>query len=523
MSAVDQYATRVNAVLEQRTRLRGDPPPGDLFDNLPPDHPLMQSDPRRALAEPPVEALAAPTAGKTSARSSLATFFTVAVGEIVSMIGSTLTSFALGVWVYQQTALVSTYALMMVFIILPAIALSPVAGTLADRIDRRKLMIASNCLAGFSTMCAASLIWFESLQIWQVYVLAGLTAVANAFRLPAYASMITQIVPKRYYGKANGFVQLGAGMGSLIGPALAGALIGLIGLDGIVLIDLVTFFIALATLLWVRIPDALFSRREEPFFKEMVGGWHYIVRRHSLVAMIVMVTVANYFVGLIESLVTPLVLVAGNPESLGFVMASHGAGILAGSVLMSLWGGTRRRINGILACTLFSGFCIVLAGASPAVGSQASGMFGFGVALALVNAHWISTVQTKVGMELQGRVMATNFMLMEAMVPLGYLSAGPLADRIFEPFMAGGGDWARFLSGIIGTGPGRGIGLVLVLSGAFLVAWSIAAYLYRPIRDLEDILPDARADEVIEADKDKLQEKADLALRAATSARRLVS
>src|SRR5690348_14730777 len=174
-------------------------------------------------------------------------------------------------------------------------------------------------------------------------------------------------------------------------------------------------------------------------------------------------------------------------------MASNGAGILVGSALLSLWGGTQRRIDGILACTLLSGVCIALAGAYPSVSSQASGMFGFGFALALVNAHWISTVQTKVGMELQGRVMATNFMLMEAMVPLGYLSAGPLADRLFEPLMAEGGAGAGVLGGIIGTGPGRGIGLILVLSGVFLAMWAVAAYLYRPIRRLEDILPDARA------------------------------
>ncbi len=454
-------------------------------------------------------------APKPAARPSLATFLTVAIGEIISVVGSTLTSFALGVWVYQQTGLVSSYAMMMVFIILPAIALAPVAGTLADRIDRKKIMVASNCLAGLSTVSAAILIWTGSLEIRHVYVLAGLTAVANAFRLPAYASMITQIVPKRYYGKANGFVQLGTGMGTFVGPALAGALMGLIGLPGIVLTDFVTFLIAVSTLLYVRLPDTLFARREESFLKEMIGGWYYIIKRHSLVAMIVMVTIANYFVGLIESLVTPLVLISGSPESLGIVMASNGAGIFVGSAVMSLWGGTQRRINGILASTLLSGLCVAFAGANPAMSIQAIGMFGFGFALALVNAHWISTVQTKVGLELQGRVMATNFMLMEAMVPLGYLSAGPLADRIFEPLMARGGAWAPTVGSIIGTGPGRGIGLILVLSGVFVALCAIAAYLYRPIRCLEDILPDARADEVIEADKDKMQEKADLVLHSA--------
>lgn len=464
--------------------------------------------------EPAVEEVPA-VAEKPGGRSSLTTFFTVAIGEIISVIGSTLTSFALGVWVYQQTGLVSTYALMMVFIILPAIALAPVAGTLADRVDRKKIMIASNCLAGFSTMVAATLIWTDTLHIWEVYVLAGLTAIANAFRLPAYTAMITQIVPKRYYGKANGFVQIGTGMGTFIGPAMAGALIGLIGLKGIVITDFASFLVAISTLLYARFPDTLFGRREEPFFKEMVGGWHYIIKRHSLVAMIVMVTIANYFVGLIESLVTPLVLVSGNPESLGVVMASNGAGILVGSGLMSLWGGAERRINGILASTLLAGICIAIAGISAAMTVQAVGMFGFGFALALVNAHWISTVQTKVGMELQGRVIATNFMLMEAMVPLGYLSAGPLADRIFEPLMAGDSVWATLFGSVIGTGAGRGIGLILVLSGVFVALWAIAAYLYRPIRDLEDILPDARAGEVIEADKDKLQENADRALQSA--------
>lgn len=451
---------------------------------------------------------------QAGAMPSLATFFIVAIGEIISVIGSTLTSFALGVWVYQQTGLVSSYALMMVFIILPAIALAPVAGTLSDRIDRKRIMIASNCVAGFSTVTAAVLIWTGNLQIWNVYAIAGLTAIANAFRLPAYAAAITQLVPKRYYGKANGFVQIGTGLGTFIGPALAGALIGLIGLHGIVVTDFATFLVAIAALLYVHFPDTLFERREEPFFKEMIGGWYYIIKRHSLVAMIVMVTIANYFVGLIEALLTPLVLVSGGPESLGIVMASNGAGILAGSALMSLWGGTERRMNGILWSTLFSGVCIAFAGANPAVLIQALGMFGFGFALALVNAHWISTVQTKVGLELQGRVMATNFMLMEAMVPLGYLSAGPLADRVFEPLMARGGAWAPTLGTIIGTGPGRGIGLILVFSGIFIVLWAISAYLYRPIRCLEDILPDAKADEVIEADKDKLQEKADLAIES---------
>jgi len=488
--------------------------PGDLSEIIQTGITHRQDEPVElppSLAGATIHEVPSPPA-QAAAKPSLRTFFTVAIGEIISVIGSTLTSFALGVWVYQQTGLVSSYALMMVLIILPAIVLAPVAGTLADRLDRKNIMIVNNCLAGLSTATAAILIWTGNLQIWHVYAIAGVTAIANAFRMPAYMSLITQIVPKRYYGKANGFVQLGTGMGAFLGPALAGALMGLIGIHGIVLTDFATFLIAIAALLSVRFPDTLFERREEPFFKEMIGGWRYIIKRHSLVAMLATAALANYVAGIIEAMIAPLVLASGGPASLGMVMAANGAGILSGSVVMSIWGGTQRRINGVLGSILLSGFCIALAGANPAAMIQAVGMFGFGFCMAFTHAHWISTIQAKVGMELQGRVMATNFMLAEATVPLGYLTAGPLADRLFEPLMAKGGEWAPTLGGVIGAGPGRGIGLILILSGIFVVLWAIAAYSYRPIRCLEDILPDAIADDIIEADKDKIQEKADMAL-----------
>jgi hypothetical protein len=142
------------------------------------------------------------------------------------------------------------------------------------------------------------------------------------------------------------------------------------------------------------------------------------------------------------------------------------------------------------------------------------GLFGMGLAAALSNAHWLALIQTKVGLELQGRVVAADNLISWSIQPLGFILAGPLSDRIFEPLMSGDGPVARSLGTLIGLGPGRGMGLMMILAGVVSVALTITAYRYRPLRLLEDILPDAIPEATIAADKDELQRQADRQLLA---------
>ncbi|MEH0844483.1 amino acid adenylation domain-containing protein [Micromonospora sp. CPCC 205711] len=436
---------------------------------------------------------------------SLTVFYLVAIGQLVSLIGSGLTGFGMSLWVYQRTGSVSLFATATVLALLPAVVLSPIAGALADRWDRRLIMIFADCLAATGTVSLALLLWWGQLQLWHVFTAITVTAVATAFQQPAYQAAVTQLVPKRYYGRANGIVSLGTATSTVLAPLVGGALVIAVGLPGIVVIDLLTFAVAVAITLSVRFPDTLFVRREEPFRREVLGGWRFIVRRHGLVALVVLTASLNYFFALVEVLVTPLTLSFGDPAVLGRVLAASGVGMLVGAVLMGVWGGTARRTTGILASVVLLGASLLTVGLHPSPLFPTLGLFGMGLATALVNTHWLAIVQAKVGLELQGRVLSMGQMLSWLMVPAGFLSAGPLAEHVFAPMVSPGG----VLAGIVGTGPGRGMALAAIVAGLCSLALALVGIAYKPIRNVEDELPDNDPGTIVLADKDRLQEEAD--------------
>ncbi|MEU4477583.1 amino acid adenylation domain-containing protein [Micromonospora sp. NPDC023966] len=460
-------------------------------------------------ARPATEAAPTPPreqpAATRRAMPSLAVFYLVAIGQLVSLIGSGLTGFGMSLWVYQRTGSVSLFATATVLALLPAVVLSPIAGALADRWDRRRIMILADCLAATGTVSLALLLWLGQLQLWHVFTAITVTAVATAFQQPAYLAAVTQLVPKRYYGRANGIVSLATATSTVLAPLVGGALVIAVGLRGIVVIDLLTFAVAVLVTLSVRFPDTLFVKREEPFRREVLGGWRFIVRRHGLVALVVLVASLNYFFAMVEVLVTPLTLSFGDPAVLGRVLAASGVGMVVGSVVMGVWGGTARRTTGILASVVLLGVSLLTVGLHPSPLFPALGLFGMGLATALVNTHWLAIVQAKVGLELQGRVLSMGQMLSWLMVPAGFLTAGPLAEHVFAPLVSSGG----VLAGVVGTGPGRGMALAAIVAGLCALALAAAGIAYRPIRDVEDELPDNDPGSVILADKDRLQEAAD--------------
>jgi MFS family permease len=209
-----------------------------------------------------------------------------------------------------------------------------------------------------------------------------------------------------------------------------------------------------------------------------------------------------------------LVLSLETPDVLGRVLVAEGVGMLIGGLAMSLWGGTKRRAEGMVGSAIVFGLSMLVMGARPAPIYPIIGLFVFGLSGALIDAHWLALMQTKVGLELQGRVISTNQMLAGSMMPLGFILAGPLADKVFEPLMKKGGILAGRIGWLIGVGPGRGMGLMIMLVGAFLTLWGILGYRYRPLRFMEDELPDAIPDAVIITDKDELQRQADQQLLA---------
>lgn len=457
------------------------------------------------------------TAGASPA--STRTFLLVAVTQLLSMIGTGLTSFALGVWVLQQTGSVTKFATIEAMAVLPMIFALPFAGAAADRFDRRKIMLAADTVAGAMTALLVTQIALGRLELWYIYLFAAVGSLANAFQRPAYLAAITQLVPKRYLGQANGLVSLGTSSGDLIAAVAGGTLLGLFGLSGVVAVDVATFVIGVSVIAVVRFPNRLFVRREEGFVAEILGGWRYTLARRELIAMVLFFSVFNYLFTFPLTLAQPIVLANHDARTLGIVLGCGGLGAVAGAVLMAIWGGTRRRARGMIGGTAVLGACALTIGLTPEPVLIALGLFGMYACLLVTNAHWLALIQTKVGLELQGRVLAANQMIATAMMPLGFLSVGPISSWIGRRYADQGGA-LHWVGGLFGPEGGRGYGLTLVLVGVVLAGWGALGLRYRPLRDMDTTLPDALPDAVVPGNKDALQLAADEQLRKARAARR---
>ncbi|MFI7054240.1 amino acid adenylation domain-containing protein [Streptosporangium canum] len=424
-------------------------------------------------------------------RTSLRPFYTVAGGQFMSAVGTALSSFALGVWAYQDSGRILDLALIVMLSQIPAVLLTPLGGTLADRVDRRRIMLVSDAVSGLAMAALVLLLVTDRLALWNVCLIVGVTSMATAFQQPAYLAAIAQLVPKPYLPQANAVANLGFGVGNVVAPLAGGALIGMFGLSAVVAIDVASFGVGVATLLAVRFPDRLFHRQEETFQAALTGGWRFLRRRRPLLVMALYFAVVNFCTALMWVLITPVVLALGSSAALGAVTAVGGLGAAVGTGVVLVWGGTRRRATGMIGFVVGSGIGVVLMGVWPAVWLVAAGLFLRLACMSIGNAHWLSIIQVKVGPELQGRVLAVNVMLATAMQPLGFLAAGPLAD------------WAQPYT----SGPGRGAAAVLLASGVFLVIWGLIGLRHRPLHHLEDLVPDAAPPPEAAADLDAIQAK----------------
>jgi DHA3 family macrolide efflux protein-like MFS transporter len=419
-------------------------------------------------------------------------------GQFVSLVGSGLTSFALGVWMFERTGSSTQFALIGLSAVLPRVILSPLAGTIVDRWDRRRAMILSDAGAALSTLVLAVLLFANRLDTWHVYLATGVSAAFSTIQWPAYAATTTLLVSKQNLGRANGMVQFGQAVADILAPALAGALVQTIRLRGVILIDVVTFLLAIATLLLVRFPKPQGVTPGEPqvasIKQEITFGWRYISARQGLLGLLVFFAAVNFLWGMVGALITPMILGFASSDTLGIIISIAGAGMLAGSLAMSVWGGPRRRINGVLRFEFLSGICFLLIGLRPSFWTTAIGAFGAHVTIAVVYGSNQAIWQSKVAPNVQGRVFAAQQMIARAAAPLAYLLAGPLADKLFEPLLATTGVLADSVGQITGVGPGRGIGLLFILMGVTKMAVTLIGYAHPRVRLVEDELPDVIGD-----------------------------
>ncbi|MFN2291070.1 MAG: MFS transporter [Anaerolineae bacterium] len=422
------------------------------------------------------------------------TFLVIWSGQVVSLTGSGLTGFALGVWVYQRTGSVTQFALISLSTALPGIVFSPIAGALVDRWDRRWAMIISDTGAGLCTLGIALLLWANQLEVWQIYILMALSSTFSAFQWPAYSAATTLLVPKQHFGRASGMVQVGEAFSQIASPMLAGVLLGVIQVEGIILVDFVTFLFAVLTLSLVRVPRPETTEEgmagQGSLLREAAYGWQYIRARPGLLGLLLLFAATNFTSGIVQVLFTPLVLSFTTAAVLGTILSIGGLGFLGGSLTMSAWGGPKTRMYGIYIPLLLQGVVLFVAGFPPQATILATAAFLYFFSHPIINGSSQAIWQSKTAPDVQGRVFAVRRMIAWSSLPLAYLVAGPLADQVFEPLLANGGALASSVGQIIGTGEGRGIGLLYILLGILSIVATVLGSLYPRLRNVETELPD---------------------------------
>jgi len=427
------------------------------------------------------------------------TFFIIWVGQLISIIGSGLTGFGLSVWIYAQTGEATPIALNALFYNLPRIIFAPVAGSIADRYNRRRIMILTDTAAALTTLGAAALLFSGNLQVWHIYLLTFLSAVCSSFQQPAYSASITMLVPKKDLARAGGIQQMGWAVQSLLIPLLASLLYATIGLRGVILIDFATYFFAIGALLLVHIPqpkrttEVAKEGEKDSMWRDAIFGWRYLRERPGLFGLLWYYAIVNFFLSLSGVLISPLILSFGTEVELGIAQMAGGAAMLIGGLIMGAWGGPKnRKIWGVIAAIALSSLGYLLVGLRASIYYVAAGqfviLFFIPISAALSQAVW----QTKVPPDIQGRVFSIRSMIAWSIIPTANLVAGPLADKVCEPLMAEGGALANtFIASIIKVGTGRGIGLVFVISAVFLLVTSLIVFTSPRVRNLEEEILDA--------------------------------
>ena len=440
------------------------------------------------------------TTTTSNQKKGFKTFIIIWLSQLVSMIGSGLIGFALAVWIFDQTGQATPFVLTALFSSLPRVLLSPLAGALTDRWHRKKIMLIADSLAGLVTLATAFLLFTGQMEIWMVYVITTASSVFGVFQHPAYTASVVMLVPKEQLTRANSIIQLGEAIESLVTPLLAGVLFGLIDMRGIIIIDLITYLFAIITLMAVSIPQpertAAKSTEESSLWKDIIFGWTYLVERWGLLGLLIYFALVNFLLNVSAVLIGPMILSFGSPSSMGLAQSIMGAGFLVGSLLMSVWGGPKKkRIRLVILAIALASIGFIIAGLRPSMLTIGVGLFILTFFIPFGSGPSSALFAAKVPPDVQGRVFATRSMISQSMMPLAFILSGVLADNVFNPLLVEGGGLANTTIGdFLGVGQGRGVGLMMICSGIILLVVSGIAYANPHIRNIETEIPDAVPD-----------------------------
>jgi DHA3 family macrolide efflux protein-like MFS transporter len=407
-------------------------------------------------------------------------FVVTYIGQAISIVGSGLTSFAVNVWVYEHSRLATPFALLGLCSFLPGALALPFAGVITDRHDRRRTMLLCNVIAGIAIIVVALLQASNLLQIWLLCIVASIMSGCNALLNLTLAASVVTLVPGNQLARANGFRQIGPALARVISPSLAVLIFARHSVRRLFVIDGVSYFVAAALLLTVVIPVVVAAKTEQTrsFKRDLTHGWSYLVHHKPVMYLAFLMAINECAVQIGYLLMAPLVLRIGSPRQFGTMMSIIAAGVLAGSVVVSVRGIPKNKIRTIVFINLVEALAFFLSGLNP---TFVTIVCTFGI-FALCSPFGLSSADTllqkHIDAAVQGRIFAAVRQLVSFSVPVAFLIAGPVVDHVLAPLTV--------TYGYLFHGAENGITLLFLILAVLLSSITLFVYGSGKLRSLQD-------------------------------------
>lgn len=409
------------------------------------------------------------------------------IGELISCIGSGMTAFALSVYVFQMTGSAAYVSLVTLLAYLPSILLSPIGGVLADRYDRRFLMILGDLCSGLGLLYLLISIQFGHGGMAPVLICVTIDSLFVALMEPSYKATVTDLLSEEEYAKASGLVQLAGNAKYLISPALAGVLLGFADIRLILILDIATFFVTIFAVACVRRTLAKPVIREDKLHitKELSEGMHFLRERKAVLSLVFTMTLLCFFMGVVQTLMPVMALSVTDAKSVGILESVSAVGMVAGSLVIGVFGIKRKHAKILSIAAAFCGLFMALSGVNETIWFIGAMLFLFFATLPFLNTCADVLIRVSIPNELQGRVWSLIGLLSQMGTVVAYAVCGVLADYVFEPLLAEDGALSDSVGTFIGTGTGRGIGFFLILCGIAMIVVSGFLFANKNVRSLK--------------------------------------
>lgn len=407
-------------------------------------------------------------------------------GQFVSAIGNGLTSFGLGIYVFQMTGKASAMGLVTLLAFMPSLLLSAFAGVLADRYDRRLLMVLGDSLSAIGLVFILICMLRGEVQLWQICVGVTISSVFSSLLDPAYKATVTDLLTKEQYTKASGLVQIAGTSKFLISPIIAGYLLMIWDIKLLLIIDICTFFVTVTTTLVVRSGLAAKTyERANSFIRDFKDGWSAISGNRGVLVLIFMTSLLTFLLGIIETLSIPMLLAFSDSSVIGTVETIVASGMLVTSVVIGFLPIKKDYVK-ILSFSMFMvGIFMAMFGLRENIILICVAGFLFFAMIPFANVSLDYLIRTNIDNSAQGRAWALIGVISQFGYVAAYALAGLMADYLFTPLLVEGGVLADSVGRVIGTGSGRGTGLLIIVAGMLLSIISVILYQLKSVRELE--------------------------------------